>query len=61
MLYLGIRLRGLPFNVKTVDIQNFFNGYEIHDEVKIGKNSDGSKTGEGAVLFKNEDDCKRAF
>ena len=47
--------------MKTVDIQNFFNGYEIHDEVKIGKNSDGSKTGEGAVLFKNEDDCKRAF
>ena len=33
----------------------FFKEYNyLADSIKIGKNSDNSKTGEGAVLFKNE-------
>jgi hypothetical protein len=29
--------------------------------IKIGKNVDGTKTGEGAILFDNEEECKRAY
>jgi len=57
-----MRMRGLPFQVKKEDILFFFSEYPHYpDSVKIGKNSDNTKTGEGAILFKSENDCKRAF
>jgi hypothetical protein len=59
--YQAIKLRGLPYTVKPEDIISFFKGYDVQDEVKIGKTSDNSKTGEGAVLFSTEEECKRAY
>jgi RNA recognition motif-containing protein len=57
-----MRLRGLPFHVKSDDIITFFKEYEIHHEtIKIGRNQDKTLTGEGSVLFKDEAECKRAF
>lgn len=60
--YAALRLRGLPFVIKPEDILTFFKDYDIyHDSVKIGKNQDNTRTGEGTVLFKDEQECKRAF
>ena len=56
-----MKLRGLPFNIKQSDIQIFFKSFDFYEEIKIGKNSDNTKTGEGAILFKSEDECKKAF
>lgn len=62
MDYVAMKLRGLPFTVKTEDIVTFFNDYQFkHDSIKIGRNGDNTKTGEGAILFKDEPECKRAF
>ncbi len=53
--YAALRLRGLPFSAKHEDISTFFKDYDIYPEsVKIGRNQDNTKTGEGAVLFKDE-------
>lgn len=55
-------MRGIPFSAKTEDLIYFFKGYDMfEDSVKIGRNSDNTKTGEAAVLFKTEAECKRAF
>jgi hypothetical protein len=60
--YAGIRLRGLPFQAKREDVMFFFSGYNFFtDSIKIGRHADGSKTGEGALLFKSEDESKKAF
>ena len=60
--YSAIRMRGLPFAAKQDDIITFFKDYDIYsDSVKIGRNSDNTKTGEAAVAFKDEVECKRAF
>lgn len=60
--YAALRMRGLPFSCRHEDIITFFNDFDAHiDSIKIGKNSDGTKTGEATILFKNEDECKRAF
>ena len=60
--YASLKMRGLPFHVKNEDIMFFFADYSfIPDSIKIGKNSDNSKTGEGAILFKDENECKKAF
>jgi heterogeneous nuclear ribonucleoprotein F/H len=57
-----MKMRGLPFQVKREDIMFFFNDYKYYaDSIKIGKNQDGTKTGEGAVLFESENECKKAF
>ena len=57
-----MRLRGLPFSSKTEDIITFFKDYDFqHESIKIGRNQDNTKTGEGAILFKDEPECKRAF
>ena len=62
MDYAALRLRGLPFSAKHEDIITFFQEYDIYsDSVKIGRNADNTKTGEGAILFKDESECKRAF
>lgn len=55
-------MRGVPFSVRKEDIETFFKDYEMVDEsIKIGRNAEGLKTGEAAVLFDNEKECKRAF
>lgn len=60
--YQALKLRGLPFSIRREDLSSFFKGYGyLEDEIKIGKNSDGTKTGEGAVLFESESECKKAF
>jgi heterogeneous nuclear ribonucleoprotein F/H len=60
--YAALRLKGLPYSVRKEEIMTFFKEYDFFkDSIKIGRNSDGTKTGEGAVLFKNEPECKRAF
>ena len=60
--YAALRLRGLPFSCRNEDIITFFKDFDGHrDSIKIGKNSDGTKTGEATILFKSEDECKRAF
>ena len=60
--YAGIKMRGLPFQIKKEDIMFFFSDYKYYaDSIKIGKNGDNTKTGEGAILFKNEAESKRAF
>ncbi len=54
-------MRGLPYSVRKEDILYFFQGYNFYPEmVKIGENSDGTKTGEGAVLFNSEEEAGRA-
>ena len=60
--YAALRLRGLPFTSKPEDIITFFKDYDFYqDSVKIGRNLDFTKTGEGSLLFKDEQECKRAF
>ena len=60
--YAGMRLRGLPFSLKPEDIVSFLKDCDIYPEsVKIGRNQDNTRTGEGAILFKTEQDCKKAF
>jgi RNA recognition motif-containing protein len=60
--YAALRLRGLPFTCKPEDVITFFKDYDIYqDSVKIGRNQDFTKTGEGTILFKDEPECKRAF
>ncbi len=50
-----MRLRGLPFSAKQEDIITFFKDYDVYyDSIKIGRNQDNTKTGEGAILFKSE-------
>ena len=50
--YAGIKMRGLPFHVKNEDIMFFFADYKFFpDSIKIGRNSDNTRTGEGAILF----------
>jgi RNA recognition motif-containing protein len=57
-----MRLRGIPFSSRPEDISSFFKDYEIFlESIKIGRNQDNTRTGEGAVLFKDEAECKRAF
>lgn len=59
---MALKLRGLPYQVTTDDIRIFFAGYNAVDSsIKIGMNPDGRKTGEGSVLFKTEEDARRAF
>jgi RNA recognition motif. (a.k.a. RRM, RBD, or RNP domain) len=59
---LALKLRGLPYSVTEQDVKSFFQGYNIVEgSIKIGLNGDGSKTGEGAVLFENEADAQRAL
>jgi RNA recognition motif-containing protein len=60
--YAALRMRGLPFSCRNEDIITFFKDFDAyHESIKIGRNSDNSKTGEATILFKNEQDCKRAF
>ena len=60
--YLGLRLRGLPFTIRRDDINSFFTNYNyVKDSVKLGRSQDGMLTGEGAILFPSEDECKIAF
>ena len=55
-------MRGLPFHVKNEDIMFFFADYKfIPDSIKIGKNQENVKTGEGAILFQDEGESKKAF
>ncbi len=59
---MALKLRGLPYQVTVDDIKTFFSGFNVSEsQIKIGINPDGRKTGEGAVLFKSEEDCKRGF
>ena len=60
--FAGIKMRGLPFHVKNEDIMFFFADYKfIPDSIKIGKNQENVKTGEGAILFQDEGESKKAF
>ena len=60
--YVALKLRGLPFSAKKEDIATFFRDFElVADGIKLGRNSDNSLTGEGAVLFKDEAECKQAL
>lgn len=60
--YAALRMRGVPFSSRSEDIITFFKDYDAHhDSIKIGRNSDNTRTGEAALLFKDESECKRAF
>lgn len=60
--YLGLRLRGLPFTIRRDDINAFFSNYNyVKDSVKLGRSKDGMLTGEGAILFPSEEQCKFAL
>jgi len=60
--YVGMRMRGLPFQATEDDINVFFADYKLaSDSIKFGMSADGRKSGEGACLFENETDCKAAF
>lgn len=55
-------MRGLPFHAKKEDIMFFFSDYQFYPEsIKIGRNVDNTKTGEGALLFKTVEESKKAF
>ena len=44
------------------EISDFFYKYKfITNSIKIGTNQEGSKTGEGAILFESEEECKKAY
>jgi RNA recognition motif-containing protein len=59
---IGLKLRGLPFQIKVKDIQTFFSGYNcIPSSIILGKNQEGRANGLASVLFLTEDDCKRAM
>ena len=59
---VALKMRGLPYQVTNDDIKAFFAGYKISDnKIKIGTNPDGSKTGEGSVLFNSEEDARKAY
>ena len=58
-----MKLRGLPFQTKAPDIISFFTGFNLFEKsVLLGRNvNDGRPNGFGALLFKSEQDCKRAM
>lgn len=59
---VALKLRGLPYQVTMEDIKHFFSGYNVvAGSIKIGLNPDGSKTGEGTVLFSSVDDARKAY
>ena len=54
-------MRGLPFKLRIEELIEFFNSFDIYPEsIKIGRNQDNTLTGEGAILFKTEQECLRA-
>ena len=56
-----MKMRGLPYSVKTEDIVNFFQGFGLVDgSVKIGVMANGKLTGEACVLFETVEDCQQA-
>jgi heterogeneous nuclear ribonucleoprotein F/H len=56
-----VRMRGLPFNVRKDEVLMFFQDYQVMpDSVIIGEMSNGKKTGEGVIIFKNESEATRA-
>jgi len=60
--YVSLKMRGLPFEIKREDVHFFFGDYKIFTEsIKIGRNHENKKTGEAALLFHSEEECKRAF
>ena len=60
--YAGLRMRGLPFSAKKEDVMFFFSDYRFFPEsIKMGRDADNTKTGEAAVLLKDEPECKKAF
>jgi len=60
--YTPLRLRGLPFSARHMDIKNFFYDYKIvRESVKFGRNFEGRKTGEAVVLFETQEEAQRAI
>ena len=49
-------MRGLPFKVQENEIKEFFQDYNLVDNsILIGKNARNFYTGDGAVLFNDEE------
>lgn len=60
--YIGLKMRGLPFNIRKDDINQFFSNFNyVKDSVKVGRTGEGLLTGEAAILFNSEDESKKAF
>ena len=60
-IMIGVRMRGLPFDVTEKDVFDFFSSYNmLPGAIKIGTNISGQRTGEAVVLFATEEDAKRA-
>jgi RNA recognition motif-containing protein len=58
----GLKLRGLPFQIKPSDILYFFSDFRvISSSVQIDKNLEGKRTGYGSILFQSEEECRRAL
>lgn len=56
-----LKLRGLPYDVREKDIEDFFWDYNICPEsVIIGEKADQRRTGEGVILFQSEQEAVRA-
>jgi len=58
-----LRLRGVPFQAEIPDVIAFLANYGVvgKDQVRIGRNNQGGKTGEAFVFFHTTDDAERAL
>eukprot|EP01112_Ceratiomyxa_fruticulosa_P010313 TRINITY_DN2721_c0_g2_i3.p1 TRINITY_DN2721_c0_g2~~TRINITY_DN2721_c0_g2_i3.p1 ORF type:complete len:203 (+),score=32.57 TRINITY_DN2721_c0_g2_i3:315-923(+) len=59
---ITLRLRGVPFQATTNEIEQFFSGFNfIRQSIRFGKNRDGRKSGEAWVEFVSNQEALRAL
>lgn len=57
-----LKMRGLPFSIKKVDIIEFFGDFQLdEDKIHIACRPDGKATGEAFVEFESAGEAKRAM
>jgi len=58
----GIKMQGLPFQIKNEEVNVFFAEYNIiPNSVYFERNADGRRTGNGVVLFDSPEICYKAM
>lgn len=59
---VAIKIRGLPYRVKTEQIEKFFGDLKfVRDSILIGELEGGRRTGLGCLLFESEDEAEKAL
>ena len=51
----AVKLAGLPFRVRTDEIQDFFKDFNVSESDIVIEQMDGKRTGYGIVFLQSED------